>query len=97
MPTYINLWKLTDQGVKNIKNAPQRIEAAIKSAEAAGGKMKGFYVTMGDYDYVTIGEGASDESHLAFLLQTASAGNVRSTTLKAFTPEEFAAIVKKLP
>ena len=30
MPTYINLWKLTDQGVKNIKNAPQRIEAVDK-------------------------------------------------------------------
>jgi len=97
MPTYITLWKLTDQGVKNIKNAPQRIEAAIKSAEAAGGKTKGFYVTMGDYDYVTIGEGASDESQMAFLLRTASAGSVRSTTLKAFTQEEFAEIVKKLP
>jgi len=97
MPTYITLFKLTDQGIKNIKNAPQRIEAAVKAVEAAGGKMKGFYATMGEYDYVTIGEGPNDETVMASNLGVASAGNVRTTTLKAFTLEEFAAIVKKLP
>ena len=41
MPTYIGLYKLTDQGIKNIKDAPQRIEEAIKAAEAMGGKSFG--------------------------------------------------------
>ena len=31
MPTYIVLHKLTDQGIKNIKDAPQRIEEGIKA------------------------------------------------------------------
>ena len=97
MPTYIALFKLTDQGFKDIKNAPQRVEAAVKAVEAAGGKMKGFYATMGEYDYVTIGEWPNDETVVAFCSRTASTGNVRTTTLKAFTQEEFAAIVKKLP
>ena len=97
MPTYITLYKLTEQGIKKIKNAPQRVEAAIKAFEAAGGKMKGFYATMGEYDYVTIGELPSDENHMAFILGLGSAGNVRTTTLRAFTEKEFAAIVKKLP
>jgi uncharacterized protein with GYD domain len=57
MVTYIVLMKLTDQGIKDIKNAPQRIEAAAKALEAMGGKMTGFYLTMGEYDYVVIGEG----------------------------------------
>ena len=38
MPTYVTLWKLTDQGIKEIKNAPQRIAANTKALEAAGGK-----------------------------------------------------------
>jgi len=97
MATYIMLMKLTDQGIKDIKNAPGRIEAGIKALEAMGGKVTGFYVTMGEYDYVAIGEAPSDEVAMAFLLGLGSLGNVRTTTLKAFTREEFAEIVKKLP
>ena len=97
MPTYITLYKLTDQGAKDIKNAPERIEAGIKAAEAMGGKVLGFYVTMGEYDYVAVAEGSSDEVAMTFLLGLNALGNVRTTTLKAFTKEEFAEIVKKLP
>jgi len=89
--------KLTDQGIKDIKNAPQRIEAATKALEAMGGKMTGLYVTMGEYDYVAIGEGPSDEVAMTFLLGLGAAGNVKTTTLKAFTKEELAGLVKKLP
>jgi uncharacterized protein with GYD domain len=97
MPTYIVLYKLTDQGIKNIKEAPQRIEEGFKGMEAMGGKVVGFYSVMGEYDYVGIGEAPSDEVAMTFMLAQGSAGNVRTTTLKAFTKEEFAEIVKKLP
>ena len=97
MATYIMLMKLTDQGRKDIKSAPQRIEQGAKTAEAMGGKMIGFYATMGEYDYVLIGECPSDEVMMTFLLGLGSLGNVRTTTLKAFTTEEFAKLVKKLP
>jgi uncharacterized protein with GYD domain len=97
MVTYIVLMKLTDQGIKDIKNAPQRIDAAAKALEAMGGKMTGFYLTMGEYDYVVIGEGPSDEVGMTFLLGLGAAGNVKTTTLKAFTKEQFAEMVKKLP
>ena len=97
MVTHIVLMKLTDQGIKDIKNAPQRIEAAAKALEAMGGKMTGFYLTMGEYDYVAIGEGPSDEVGMTFLLGLGAAGNVKTTTLKAFTKEQFAEMVKKLP
>ncbi len=97
MPTYISLMKLTDQGIKNIKDAPRRVEEAAKGVEATGGKMIGFYLVMGEYDYVTVVEGTSDEAAMTFLLRLGSLGNVRSTTLKAFTKEELAEMVKKLP
>jgi uncharacterized protein with GYD domain len=97
MPTYIGLFKLTDQGIREIKQAPQRVEDAFKAYEAMGGKVLGFYTVMGEYDYVAIGEAPSDEVQLTFALALGSQGAVRTTTLKAFTKEELAEIVKKLP
>jgi len=97
MPRSIVLMKLTDQGIKDIKNAPQRIEQGIKGFEAMGGKITAFYSVMGEYDYVAIGEAPSDEVAMGFLLVLGSQGNIRTTTLKAFTKEEFAEVVKKLP
>jgi uncharacterized protein with GYD domain len=88
---------LTEKGMKNIKDAPARIEASAKALEAAGGKLLGFYLTLGQYDYVAIAEGPSDEVGMLQLLGIGAAGYVRTTTLKAFTVEEFAALLEKLP
>jgi uncharacterized protein with GYD domain len=97
MPKYIILMNLTEQGVKDIKDAPARVAAVEKALEAAGGKMLGFYTTMGQYDYVAVTEGPSDEMAMLQLIGLGMAGRVRTTTLKAFTLEEFSAILKKLP
>lgn len=97
MPTYVLLMNLTEQGIKNIKEAPARLEASVKALEAAGCKMIGHYTVMGQYDYVAIAEVPSDEVGMTQLLTLGMLGNVRTTTLKAFTKEEFAEIVKRLP
>jgi len=97
MQTYILLMKLTEQGIKDIKNAPKRMELAVQALEAMGGKMIGIYSVIGEYDYVAIGELPNDEAAMRFLLGLGALGNVRTTTLKAFTREEFSAIVQKMP
>ena len=97
MVTNILLMKLTDQGVKEIKSAPARIQAGIKAFESMGGKMLGFYITMGEFDYMGVGQAPSDEAAASFSIALSSLGNVRTTTLRAFTPEEFSAMLKKLP
>ena len=97
MPSYVILMKLTDQGAKAIKDAPERIEAGIKGFEKMGGKVNDFYVVMGEYDYVAVGEAPSDEVATTFSLALGSLGNVRTTTLRAYTKEEFGAMVKQLP
>lgn len=97
MPTYILLMNLTEKGIREIKDAPARLDAAFKGVEATGGKITGFYLTMGQYDYVAIAEGPSDEAALLQLLGLGMAGNVRTTTLKAFTRGEFENLLKKLP
>ena len=97
MPTYIGLYSLTDQGIRNIKEAPKRIEEAIKGFEEMGGKLLGFYTVLGEYDYVAICEAPNDELVLTATLALGAQGNIRTKTLKAFTKEEFAEIVKNLP
>jgi uncharacterized protein with GYD domain len=97
MATYITLYKLTDQGVRNIREAPKRVEGSIKAWGAAGGRMVGFYATMGEYDYVAITESPSEELGAAFTLAQASLGNVRTVTMRAFTQNEFSDLVAKLP
>ena len=97
MPAYITLMNLTEQGISDIKNAPERVGESVKALEAVGGKLLGFYLTMGEYDYVAISEGPSDEVAMTFLMGLGAAGNVRTTTLKAFNVEEFKEMVKNLP
>jgi uncharacterized protein with GYD domain len=97
MTRSVCLMKLTDQGIKSVKDAPQRIEQGIKGFEAMGGKVTDFYAVMGEYDYVAITEAPNEEVAMGFLMLLGSRGNVRTTTLRAFTREEFTTVVKKLP
>lgn len=97
MATYVALYNLTEQGIRHIAEAPQRIEAGIEAWEASGGKMLGFYATMGEYDYVAIIEAATEHQAAAFSLAIGSLGNVRTTTMRGFTRDEFAEIVSRLP
>ena len=97
MTLYVTLFNLTDKGVKDVKNAPQRIKEGLKGFEALGGKILGFYAVMGEYDYVSIGEAPSDEVAMTYMMAVGSLGFVRTKSLKAFTIEEFSAMVGNLP
>ena len=97
MPHYVVLYKLTDQGIRNIKDGPRRIEEGIKAGEAAGIKVNGWFATMGEYDYVAFGEAPNDEVISTLALAVGSQGNVRTTIMRAYTREEFAEIVGRLP
>jgi uncharacterized protein with GYD domain len=55
--------------------------------EKAKGKMQLFY-TLGKYDFVMIVEVPRDEDIMAILLCLGSMGNVRTTTMKAWTESE---------
>jgi uncharacterized protein with GYD domain len=97
MPTYVTLYRFTDQGIRDIRGCPSRIEAAKQASEKAGGKVKGVYITMGPYDLVAITEAPNDEAVAGFALAHASQGNVTPLTMRAFTEEEFKKIMQNLP
>ena len=97
MPTYIELINWTDQGIRNVKESPNRLDAAKEMVMNAGGVMKDFYMTMGTYDIVIVSDFPSDEAAAAFALGAGSGGNLRSTTLKAFSESEYRKIIAALP
>jgi uncharacterized protein with GYD domain len=97
MATYIVLAQFTDQGIRTIKNSPQRAGQVAEMAKGFGCEMKDVYWTLGQYDIVAIIDAPDDQSLTAFGLALGSAGNVRTQTLRAFTKSEIGAIIGKLP
>jgi len=97
MATYITLLKYTQQGIKDIKNSPNRLDSARQAWKAAGGELKSFYLTMGRYDAVVVSELPDDASVARLALATGSQGNVTTETLRAFGEDEFRKIIASLP
>jgi uncharacterized protein with GYD domain len=97
MPTYITLLNFTQQGVEKIKEGPTRLDRAKEAVKAAGGEIKAFYLTMGQYDAVVLSEAPNDEAYATTILAIAAAGAVRTETLRAFTETEYRQIIAALP
>ena len=97
METYVILAKFTEKGAANIKESPARVEAARKAVEAAGGKWLGWYLTMGQYDFVVITQAPNAQVAAGVLLAIGGQGNVSTQTMRAFTEEEFKGLVASLP
>ena len=96
MPTFVCLVNLTDQGVKNVKESPQRFEAFQEMVETQGIKVKSVYYTQGQCDMVVILEG-SDEAAMVSLLKLVSLGNARVQTMRAFSVDEMKGFISMLP
>jgi uncharacterized protein with GYD domain len=97
MPRYVVLVNWTEQGVRNVKETLQRTDSGGEIAEKHGLTLEQAYWTVGPYDMVTIFEAPDDEALSAHLLEIASLGNVRTTTLRAYDEEEMSGILQRLP
>ena len=97
MATFISLLNFTDQGIRNVKQSPDRAEQFKEMASKFGAKVKDMYWTVGSYDLVTIVEGPDDETMTSLLLSANSLGNVRTQTLRAFSDAEIKRIIAKMP
>lgn len=96
MVTYIMLLNWTDQGIKNVKDSPKRLDVVKKLAKDMGGEVKSFYMTLGIYDLVLIVDMPNNDKLASFGLKLGSLGNVRSTTLKTFSEDDYRRIVAGL-
>jgi uncharacterized protein with GYD domain len=96
MPTYISLVNLSEQGIKDFKNSPERLRSFDDAAKEVGGELIGFYLVLGQYDYVVITEAPDDQTAARLILGTIAQGSVRTQTMRAFPREEFEQIARGL-
>jgi uncharacterized protein with GYD domain len=97
MAHFIILWKFTEQGIRAVKDSVKRSETFKNSIEKAGGKLVSTYYTLGQYDGVSIVEASDDATIMSSLLSYESQqGSSTTMTLKAFTAEQTAMILRNL-
>ncbi len=96
MTTYIVLMNWTEQGAKNVRDSPKRLDAARKQLGEMGGSFKSFYLTMGEFDMVAVVEAPDDAVLARFALMLGSGGSVRTHTLKAFPEFAYREIISSL-
>jgi uncharacterized protein with GYD domain len=97
MPSYVTLMNWTDQGIKTFKSSVERYEAADAAFAQANITTKEIYWTVGAYDLVSIVEAPDDETLAAAQLALGAQGNIRTTTLRAFSADEMTGIIAKTP
>ncbi len=97
MTTYISLINYTQDGITAIKDSPKRHGVVKRLAKKMGGKVKHFYLTIGDYDLVVVYEMPDEATAAKFLLTVGSVGAIRTKTLTAFPEAEYREIIAALP
>jgi uncharacterized protein with GYD domain len=97
MPTFIMQLSFTEQGVRAVKDAPKRAEAARALAKKLGVDIKQTYMTSGDSDFMVIVETPNGDNVAKFALATAALGNVRTRTVRAWSEAEYAKLISELP
>ncbi len=93
MPNYVVLSKWTAQGLHDIKQSPSRLDGARKGFEAAGVKIKDFYMLTGQYDMLIIVEAPDDIVLAKAILAATSRGSITTETCRAFSEEEYRKII----
>lgn len=97
MPSYVVLYKFTPEGVKNIRDSIKRAGRVRQQNAAAGFKINEILWTQGPYDMVAIVEAPTEEQMMGAMLNVVSAGNVTSTTMRAFDATAMSRILATVP
>jgi len=72
------------------------LDAAKKLAKDLGGEIKTVYMTQGSFDLAIVAEMPNDEKVASYVLKIGSLGNVRTTTLRAYSEDEYGKIIGSL-
>jgi uncharacterized protein with GYD domain len=97
MPTYLMLVNLTDQGIRGVKDIPNRQDRTREIAKKLGIERKQVWMTFGAYDFVHVYEAPNDEAMAKFVLTLGSFGNIRTSVMRAFDESEHLPLIKELP
>jgi uncharacterized protein with GYD domain len=82
MPIYITQGRYTRDAIKGMIVKPEdRADAVARLVSKIGGRLLGYYLTFGDYDFMVIAEAPNDVQMAAVLLAAGSGGTDLRTTV----------------
>jgi uncharacterized protein with GYD domain len=93
---YISLFKYTEKGMGDVKSLPDQIAKAKQVYQKLGVRLIGVWLTMGEYDGVAVFDAPDDQSMAAVLLTTGGQGFGTTQTMRAFSEDEIAQIMKRV-
>jgi uncharacterized protein with GYD domain len=96
MPKYVVLYRFTEPGAKDIRGTVERARQTRERNEERGFKVQALLWTQGPYDLVAVVEAPSEEAMMGGMVNVVSAGNVTSTTMRAFDQQEMEKILKQV-
>jgi uncharacterized protein with GYD domain len=97
MATYVVLYKFTSDGARNIRDSVKRAGRIRQENARVGFRILDVFWTQGSYDMISIVEAPNEEAMMGAMLNVVSAGNVTSTTLRAFDALEMSRILAQTP
>jgi uncharacterized protein with GYD domain len=86
----------TEQGVTTAKDTVNRYQGAKQLLESKGGSFDAIAWTAGPYDLVAMVTVPDDDTGVAFNLQLAMGGNLRTLTMPAYTADDMTRILDKI-
>src|SRR5438105_14152596 len=89
MPLYVLLTKVTSEGIKTIRDNPQRIKEVNREVEQLGARVLAQYATLGRYDFINIVEAKDVETIAKISVNLGARGTVQIETLSAIPVETF--------
>jgi uncharacterized protein with GYD domain len=96
MPKYVVLYRFTEQGAKGIRGTVERARQTREEQEKRGFKVQALLWIQGPYDLLSIVDAPSEDAMMGGMVNIVSAGNVTSTTMRAYDEKEMADILKKV-
>lgn len=87
----------TEQGIRAIKDAPKRAEAARALGKKLGVEIKQIYMTSGEHDLLAILDTPNGDNVAKFALAMGSQGNIRTRTVRAWPEADFMKLISELP
>ena len=94
MPTYIMYAKLTAEGVKTIKNNPERVLEVNDEVTSLGATVIAQWATLGANNFVSVVESPDDKTIARVGIELASRGTATYEIVPAITAEEMVAALK---
>jgi uncharacterized protein with GYD domain len=90
MPIFITQGRYTHDAVKGMAAKPEdRSEAVQHLIEGSGGKLLGYYMTFGEYDFLIVSEGPMEGAATASIVAAATGGASHLKTTLAMTSGEM--------